>query len=368
MKIQTSAASLHTAVKTAAGVLPNGSGSGDAVFISVDDDGCVLRAVGDEAAVTLGCPVTSQEPGAVVMPSGLLLSLLASIRGGDVTLKGDGAMSWSGGSCKITPHAQPEEFPEEAKDPGGSGLSCKIKAGALRRLIGSVQWAVSREDTRYAMNGVLLDLKGGDLTAVATDGRRLSVGSEPVSDAADGKALLPLSSARMACSLSPDDDAEVCLSADENACSLEVDGARLVSRLIDGVFPPWREVVKVKPVAVVTACPSEMSTALRQAKTLADPVSLAVALKFDGGEMTVSARTADRGAADALVSYELAQGKDPDPQHFNPAYVLDGLKVAEAAGAERVTLAIGGGGKQTVMTAGGVGWRYVLMPITPNGA
>ena len=137
----------------------------------------------------------------------------------------------------------------------------------------------------------------------------------------------------------------------------------LFSKLIDGSFPPFHDVIPKETSFSVTFDAPVLLSAVRKAALLTDPASKSVCFTFSGGELSISSRAADRGEARITVPVGCAHDQDFSI-HFNPDYIADCIKVIES---ESISMDFTSSAQQAVMRTVGE-FRYVLMPVTPNEA
>jgi DNA polymerase-3 subunit beta len=253
--------------------------------------------------------------------------------------KGNRAVSVNG-RCSI--HGQdPEEFPELP-----SGFTTVVKVRNLKEAVGRVIVAVSRDETRYVLTGLLLDLTGG--FAVGCDGFRLHFeqieAAEPPKDAL----VIPANAMKIILKFKGED--EVCFSDDARHVAFFVAGGILTARLMDGNYPAYKEVIP-KPASRITFAASEFLKLIEGATPLSDK---AIRLTINGDLVVTSAHEA--GSYEWKIPCTREGGEAKLVYHFNPAFLVDAIK---AYPADRVTLGTPDGEYGSCI----VNEKAVIMPV-----
>ena len=257
----------------------------------------------------------------------------------------------------------PQEFPGVPGFEDGE-TEYETNAGVLRRLIGRTAFATAVENSRYAINGVLLERTGRNLRMVATDGRRLAVARGECANPADGDSasIVPTKALNVLSRLMSDPDEPVRVRRDRNQIVFQVgEGPAapvLSSNLVEGSFPPFEDVIPKDQDKKVEFDAGELSSAVRRAALLTNEESKGVRLAFDSGSLTLSSRAPEMGEAEIKVDAAQYQG-DPIEIGFNPVYLTEALKHADAA---TVLIELKAPNKPGVIKVDG-DFTYVVMPV-----
>ena len=216
-----------------------------------------------------------------------------------------------------------DEFPPMPKAEGKH--SYKMEQVAFREMLRKTSYAASTDETRYVLNGVLLSFKGGKLTMVATDGRRLALVEQEIDfpDDAQGDLILP-SKAVAELTQVLGDEGELTLSATENQIMFQFDDVLVVSKLIDGTFPNYKQVIPAQCEERVTVERESLFTALRRVSLVTTDKSNAAKLTFGKNKVVISMNTPDIGEAEESLPVKY-DGKEFSVA-FNPEYMMDPLK------------------------------------------
>lgn len=230
----------------------------------------------------------------------------------------------------------------------------------LARMLRSVSYATDTESSRYALGGVLLEMKGGELSAVATDGRRLSVVTETVDQATDdASVVVPAHAVVLLLSMltSSEGGVQLEVTASELVATCD-EGPRLVARLLEGRFPKWREVVPANTSAPRAAVNhDELLAAVRQAAIVTSEQSKGVKFTFDT-ELWLRGRSAESGQSEVQCPLLQALAK-PVAVRLDPEFVCDALRWAD--GDEPVEIHATGSGDAVAFYSGSL--VAVIMPM-----
>lgn len=190
-------------------------------------------------------------------------------------------------------------------------------------------YAVSNDETRYVLNGVFMGLKGDKITVVATDGRRLALMEHDmeIPKGAEAELILPTKAVNELERLLAD-KGDVKLSIGENQIVFELDGTTLASKLIEGTYPNFRQVIPTETKERIPLEREVLLSALHRASILASEKSQSVKLNFAKNTLTITATTPEVGEAKETLSINY-KGKEITIA-FNPQYMMDPLRNLDA--------------------------------------
>ncbi len=240
----------------------------------------------------------------------------------------------------------------------------------LLEMIDLTSFAVSSDETRYNLNGVFFEPSAGSLRTVATDGHRLSMAERPLEGDLQVKkgVILPRKGlGEMKKLLLEAAEGETRLGFAENSAILQRPKVRLVMRLIEGVFPDYRQVIPRAGEKKFTVGRERLLDTLRRVSLLSTDKAHAVKLELEPGILRVLSHNPDLGEAKEEVPIQY-QG-EPLKIGFNARYLMDvlsALAVLETVAAQDVLVELAddlspgvlkpGGESATVFTA-------VVMPM-----
>lgn len=212
------------------------------ILIKTENNRLLLAATNLEVAITeyIGAKVTSE--GAVTIPARLLSEFIANLPKGTVDLKVDGTkLHVSSDKYQSTIHGMlAEEFPSLPEIVADQEIT--IPAATIKTAIAQTVLTASHDDTRPVLTGVLCHTYDDELYFAATDGYRLAERKlQKITH--DIKALIPASTLADVARVIPDDCDQVVLLFDESQVRFRMDDIEVTSRLIDGNFPDYRQLI-----------------------------------------------------------------------------------------------------------------------------
>lgn len=301
------------------------------------------------------------EPGVAVLPAERIASIVRESTGDTITLEVKDA------TCEVKGHDSffhvyghdPNDFPELRAWEGE--VMFGVNAGVLRRMIHRSAFAAARENTRYAINGVLWEVSGKKLRMVATDGRRLAQVDgdvESVKKSEQTSAIVPVKTMQAMEKILTDADEKVEIGFTANQFGMSSSRAELCSNLIQGRFPKYSDVIPSGCKCKAQIEVEHFRSAVRQAALLATEQSNGVLLEFDNNELCIRSSTPEAG--DAEVTLAVKYEGEALKIGFNPQYLLELFRVID----EPEVVAEFEDGARPGLIRIGKDFLYVLMPVT----
>ncbi|MCA8978301.1 MAG: DNA polymerase III subunit beta [Planctomycetes bacterium] len=337
------------------------------VLLRTDGDSITLFATDLEMAARVQVDsVKISKQGAVLLPGREIGALLREISDPTVTLESTDQrckIESSGGSFVLLGE-DVDQYPEEARFE--SRMRLEIPRGSMLRMIQETVFAAAREETRYAINGVMADCGDGCIRLVATDGRRLSISYQNVEtksgsgdDDVAFKAVIPLRAlSTLAKALSDGDKAPLLVEIGDKQISFTAGRVQLISQLLETRFPDYEGVVPKSADTTVEIDLSTLEGALRRASILAASEMRMVRFEVGDDQLRMTAESTSRGRADVTID-AVVKGAGGSI-NFNPDYILEALRVCEL---ERVRLDMSDDSMPAKFTLG-ESFTYVVMPIS----
>jgi DNA polymerase-3 subunit beta len=327
------------------------------VLVEVETDTLTLTTTDLEVSARLTIPVQAQEEGPALVPARLLADMVKSLPQAPVQFDADqsqariqcGAFE---GTVRLLPA---EDFPAW-REPGGT--SVKLEATRFAESVTQVARAASRDEARPTLTGVLLEMNREGVTFVATDSYRLALRELTATAQGETTALVPeraLSEAGRAAGA--EDKGEVELSLDQSQVTFRIGALTLTSRLIEGQFPNYRQLLPEGYENRLTVSRQQLLDAVKRVGLLARE-NTPVRLEFNALGVRLSSQSPDLGGAVEAVEARY-EGQDITVA-FNPNYLADGL---QAATGESVRLEIKDGLKPGVVRGEGSDFTYLVMPV-----
>src|SRR5436309_3456196 len=203
--------------------------------------------------------------------------------------------------------------------------SWRVRSGELQKLISHTSFAVSTEESRPILNGVLWELRPEMMRMVATNGHRLAKMEIPVKSAVrpSSDLIVPPKALEQVRRLFPEDE-ELEIARGENYLGFRSPFTAVFTRLIEGPYPPYDQVIPKDNNRVAIADRSALTGALRRMSIIASDQTHRIRLSFNAGMLKLSVQTPDLGeATDELAVRYTGDALDIG---FNANYLLEILK------------------------------------------
>ncbi len=279
-----------------------------------------------DVGITNTIDVQIEKEGATSLPARRLVSIIRELPSSDIQVEVDSKnhASFRCGQSFFKIMGLPEEeFPALPAFEGAKEFTLKKKD--LRDALKKTSYAISTDETRYVLNGILFSFREGKLTMVATDGRRLALvdlemefpRSQEVDVIVPAKCVAELT--RLVA-----DEGDIKMSVSENQVAFEVGGAFLVSKLIEGNYPNYRQVIPGEPKERITIERELFLNAVHRVSLLASEKSNSVKLVFSKNNIEIAANTPDVGEARESIPVTY-KGREFSIA-FNPEFLMAPLR------------------------------------------
>jgi DNA polymerase III subunit beta len=322
-----------------------------------------ITLAGTDLEVSVRCAIPQVEverEGKVLLPAAKLSQIVHELSDEVLGIEAneDGAHVRGHGSHFQIYGQDPEEFPPipEFDGKGDVTLSAKV----VHRLIERTAFAAARENTRYAISGVLWERQGKKLQLVATDGRRLAKSIGPVKSSGDGelKVIVPSKTMSLLLRVVPgDENAQVSLRVSSSQVLIQVGAVTVASVLVEGHFPKYEDVIPSDNRTKVMFKTAELLAAVRRAALLTSDESKGIRLEFSSDGLVLSSRAPQQG--EATIELPTSYQGEPLAIGFNPGFLVDALRVIQE---DEVGLELNDADKPGVLTVGKE-FTYVIMPV-----
>ena len=287
-----------------------------------------LTLTTNDLDVGMSCSVEAkiEKPGGTTLPARRLAGIVKELAAAEVNVEVDGKNAASircGPSFFKMMGLAEDEFPALPKLETAKGFTLKQKdiKDALRK----TAYAISTDETRYVLNGILFSFKENKLTLVATDGRRLALvdleAEFPRSNEVD--VVVPAKCVTELQRLLAD-DGDLKMSVGENQIAFEAGGRLLVSKLIEGNYPNYKQVIPQESRERVTIERELLLNAVRRVGLLSSEKSNSVKLNFTKNNLEITANTPEIG--EARESLAIAYKSKEFSVAFNPGFLQDPLR------------------------------------------
>jgi DNA polymerase III subunit beta len=237
----------------------------------------------------------------------------------------------------------------------------ELEQAVIKESLSLTSFAISHDETRYVLNGVLLCLQGNQIRFVATDGRRLAFYKKEIKQKTTKniEMIIPSKTIHELLKLLGWEGMVKIICA-QNKVIFIFEDTHITSSLIEGNFPNYDQVIPKEEKTQVLANREEFLQAVRRASLLTSPEAPALKFDFIKNKIIVSAKTPNMGEAKEEISAEF-KGEEITIG-FNPGYFLDVLKNLSD---ENISISLTSPDKPGLVR-GREGYLYVIMPMQLN--
>ena len=279
-----------------------------------------------DVGIRAGVEATVERPGATTLPARRLATIARELPANEIIIEVDGknaASIRSGPSFFKILGLPEEEFPPLPKFEDAKTFTIRQKD--LRDGLRKTAYAISTDETRYVLNGVLCSFKENKLTLVATDGRRLAlVDIELEFPRSHETEIIVPTKAVSELQRLLQDEGDLRLSVGENQIAFEVNGTFLVSKLIEGNYPNYRQVIPNETKERIPLERELFLAAVHRVSLLASEKSNSVKLIFSKNNLEIAANTPEVG--EARESLPIAYKGREFSIAFNPDFLMAPLR------------------------------------------
>ncbi|MBI4436721.1 MAG: DNA polymerase III subunit beta [Candidatus Omnitrophica bacterium] len=284
-----------------------------------------------DVGITTQIDVEIEEEGAITLPAKRFGDVIKELPEEECVLstKKNNMVTIECGKCFFRlPGLSKDDFP---KFPTFENeLKYLLPQETLRTMLRMTSFAMSHDETRYVLNGILFEIGERSLTLVATDGRRLAyiekaletIWKQPYGMIVPTKTIHELNRLLQ-------EEGEIKIVKKENQVLFDLGETSIISRLIDGEFPNYKQVIPKEGREKIRINREQFLQAARRASLLTSQESQSIKLDLLKDKVVVSKTSAEVGEAREEIEAEY-KGRELTIG-FNPTYIIDGLKnISEA--------------------------------------
>ena len=329
------------------------------VLIIADDSGLTFRTTDLEISIQNRITAAVETTGETVVPGRLLTDIIKNLPDAAIVIEQDGqGLNISCGNSFFSINTlDPLDYP--AFPVVDKEKQVTIEAKNLQQMIKRAIKAVSRDESRPILKGVLVKINDGNLSLVATDSYRLAVIEKQVDNNTDFELIIPGEMLEEVAKISSADDI-VTITEAENQIMFEVGNSILVSRKIEGTYPNYAALIPTERVLSAVINTAEFSAAVKRISLASHPNGpMKMAFDPTNQRLTISSRTLDKASGSESIAAQI------DGEYleigFNHQYIADGLSAIEE---EEVLFETQGTMKAGVIkTKGEDQFLYLTMPL-----
>lgn len=330
------------------------------ILFKTDSNRLLLAATNLEIAITQHVGSKIEAEGAITVPARLMSEFISSLPKGNVTLEAEGAkLHIKSGSYQSTINGMlPDEFPALPEIEGTQTII--LPPATLKRAIQQTVLVASGDDTRPILTGVYCHSHDGQLFLAATDGYRLAERSLGLIDQEIG-AVVPAQTLQDVLRVMSDDTDAIKIVFDENQVRVLLDDIEITSKLIDGKFPDYRQLVPAESSIEITIDKNEFGRITKIASLFA---------RESGGSVTLKASETDQKLSIHSVASQLGENTSEAEAKItasgqvtlNSKYLIDALGCIDSP-----VISFGFSGKLSPCVLATAGkeqdYKHIIMPL-----
>jgi len=334
------------------------------IKMDVGDDPNQITLTATDLEVGMRCDLKASDvenPGPAILPVARIVSILRESEDENIAIDADARR------CIVSTFTDEFEMPSE--DPSGfpdvatmgEREYFQVEAEALDLMIRRTQMATGDADGRYATSGILLTRVGNKMEMVATDTRRLALADYTVAgeydDVADVSALIPYKASVVLVRMLAQGDV-VKVSVSKNDIIFQTQSGTMVSRLLEGAYPPYKKIIPEISLAKFSMPASDLASAVRKSAILADHEMSNVWFSFGEGRLVLKSQGAGKSVVDTKIDYAgevIEVGMDPKR-------VLDFLKAFDKTESIEISLI---SNKKPIAFRVGDNYLHLIFPQNP---
>ena len=294
----------------------------------LESSGDTLKMNTTDLDIGISCelPVHSFEQGAITIPAKRFSDIVKELPAGEVVIivRKNNQIEIEGINCRFKLNGLPkEEFPKFPEFKEKDAIT--IKQADLKEMIRLTSFAVSYEESRYVLNGILLELSGDVARMIATDGRRLAKMEKKLMAPAhkDVHMIIPIKAINEI-SRNLKDVGECTIISSMNQVLFNINGVLIATRILEGEFPNYKQVIPKETNVHAKIKTQDLLSAIRRANLLSTPDFQAIKFELFKDKLVISKSTPDVGESREEVSVDY--GQQELMVGFNPQFFIDVLK------------------------------------------
>jgi DNA polymerase-3 subunit beta len=365
MKAKFNKAALQEALTLVTSIVPSRTPKPilQCIRITATEDAVLICATDLEVGISYNVTqVEIDSPGDVVVPADKIASIVRESADEVIELEvAEAAMRIRGADSHFTIYGHDaRQYPAVPAFEGKADF--EVSLGSLQEGVELSVFAAARESTRYALNGILWEVKGKKLTLVATDGRRLAksivtLASSAGAKLAEQRIIVPAKTMSLLDRIGGEEAEKVAVRFVDNQIALAAGPVVVSSKLVEGNFPKYEDIIPSDYDKKVMLGTSAALSAVRRAALLANEDSKGIKLALSKGALVFSSRAPETGDAQIDMAVEYSGG--PIEIGFNPQFLIDVLRVIRA---DEFELHLGEADRPGMIKTGGE-FIYIVMPV-----
>ena len=334
------------------------------ILIQTDGpDQIVLTGTDLELGIRTTCPATVILQGAITIPAKKLYEIVRELPPGEIEItvaRNNTVNIKTAKSFFKIIGLEPTDFPKLPEPTPEQ--SFELDQQVLRQCLTLTLFVISRDETRYTLNGVLMILKNKTARFIATDGKRLASVEKGLVTQVDSvvEVIVPAKTISELVKALTEGEGKVKVWWAQNQIIFQLNETTLISRLIEGRCPNYEQVIPKEEKIKAQINRQELLSALKRVSLLTSQENQSVKFDFIKGKIIISSRSPNLGEAKEEISAEISG--DDLTIGFNPGYIIDVLKTLDT---EEILFSLTEADKPGLIKSEG-GYLYVVMPMQLN--
>ncbi len=331
------------------------------LFETIKDNKIRLTATDLEIGIVSTIDTQIQEDGAISIPAKKISEIVRELpneeihllvkKNNQITIKCEKSVFKMMGLPK-------DEFPKVPELADRDILT--LPQALLKTMLNMTSFAISKDESRYILNGILLVVTEGKLRLVATDGRRLATIEKEVPGIRGElykKIIVPAKAVSELLRILKD-DGEVKISFSENQLSFALDDTLLLTRLIEGEYPNYEQVIPKQSQGKLKLNKDRFYCATKRASLFTTPDSQSIKLDVLKNKIIIS--KSSRDGSESREEMDCEYNGEEMTIGFNPTYLMDALKNIDE---EEISFELTNPDKPGVMRAEDNSYIYIILPM-----
>ncbi len=302
------------------------------ILIEATKKGLKLSSNDLEMGIELLIDANIVQEGAILAPAKTLSSIVSKLPAGEVnfTVGSTNNIKINCGRSKFNIHGLPtDEFPMLHKLDKGTNL--EIEADALKEIVKQTIIAVSMDESKHVLNGVLIEVEKNVIKFTATDGFRLAqrkaILKNAIKDGISVSIIVPMKALQEVSRIIQQEnfDGNILIMIAKEQVAFDIGTVYLISRLIQGQFPDYKQVIPKEGKVKVIMSRKDLLESAERASIIASSNANIIKIESSKDQILISANTANIGNVAELVDVQ-TEGKLDFPVAFNVRLIMDVLK------------------------------------------
>jgi len=332
------------------------------VLLSVKNNTLSLTGTDLEVEIINQCSIESNEDGNITLPARKLLDICKALPENaqiDILIDNDRATLKSGRSRFSLSTLEASEFP--SIDALISPFEFNLSQLTFKKLIEQTQFCMAQQDVRYYLNGLMLELSENNIIAVATDGHRLAYcESEAQLHLPETRqVIIPRKAVNEISRLLEESNDEIKVSLSENHIRVNFSDVTFTSKLIDGKFPDYKQVIPQKCDNEVKSPRDNLYQAFHRTSVLSNEKYRGMRLQLSENQLQATVHNPEQDEAEEVI--EVTYSGDEFEIGFNVAYLLEALSAIKSN--EVVMQLTDSNHSCLLFGSDDVNSKYVVMPM-----